>query len=345
MSTHKDYICCGTAVEAALRGDETPPRVDSLSLAPPLPAVPKGPRPPIPQHSSSTTSPLVSNGSRHGSPRTRADRPPPPVGRTESRDREFAAPPLPTRVSPMGKPMDSPPPLPPNRATSPGHREGPPLPTRGSLRSARPQPPPSSRSAPRTSSQGTERQDVRSPPTPSTGAPPRTGSIGVGGRGNVPAPPNRQGSRPQPPGRPGKPSLPNKPHFSKKAVQIQSSGGEGGGGGKGPPVSVPTPDGMTPREMVDFFIGESPRIISNVQDGVGNIPTLLENLVTLGEAIADQARGRSVQFRIQMSKFRSELGNLKTYANVAWYNSVNQIVSDIHQLVSGLKVLSNNLSE
>ena len=110
-------------------------------------------------------------------------------------------------------------------------------------------------------------------------------------------------------------------------------------------MSVPTPDGMTPREMVDFFIGESPRIISNVQDGVGNIPTLLENLVTLGEAIADQARGRSVQFRIQMSKFRSELGNLKTYANVAWYNSVNQIVSNIHQLVSGLKVLSYNLSE
>ncbi len=111
------------------------------------------------------------------------------------------------------------------------------------------------------------------------------------------------------------------------------------------PVSVPSPDGMTPREMVDFFINESPAIINNVQDSTGNIPTLLDDLVTLGEALADQAKGKSVQFRIQMSKFRSEIGNLKTFANVSWYNSVNQIVSDINQLVAGLKVLSNNLSD
>lgn len=124
---------------------------------------------------------------------------------------------------------------------------------------------------------------------------------------------------------------------------VQTSGD--GGASKGTPVIVPSPDGMSPREMMDFFINESSRIISNVQEGVGNIPTLLENLVTLGEAIADQARGRSVAFRIQMSKFRSEIGNLKTYANVAWYNSVDQIVKDINQLVNGLKVLSNNLSE
>lgn len=110
-------------------------------------------------------------------------------------------------------------------------------------------------------------------------------------------------------------------------------------------MSVPSPDGMTPRQMVDFFLSESPAMISNVQDGVGNIPSLLDDLVTLGEAIADQARGRSVQFRIEMSKFRSGVGNLKKFANVAWYNSIGQIVEEINRLVTGLNTLSQNLSE
>lgn len=198
----------------------------------------------------------------------------------------------------------------------------------------------------KTSSQTSEKLEVRTPPTPG-GA--RGGSGGsVGGRSNPPAPPSRPTNKPQPPGRP-KPTLPNKPLLSKKPTSgpSQHGGSSGGGGGKGTSaaISVPSPEGMTPRQMVDFFLFESPAVISNVQDGVGNIPTLLENLVTLGEAIADQARGRSVTFRIEMSKFRSGLGTLKTFANVSWYNSVNQIVEEMKRLVTGLNILSQNLSE
>jgi len=344
---------CTVAVEAALRGDETPSRMDSLSLGPPLPPIPRGPRPPVPQHSSPSnppiaSSPLLNNGGRHNSPRTRQERPPPPVGRIDSREKELTVPPLPNRVGPPGSklPADSgPPPLPANRSTSPGHapRDGPPLPSRGSLRSpgGRPQPPPSTRPTARASSVA-DRQDAVSPPL-GGGVPPRTSSISVsGGKGpSSSSSSNRPAGRPQPPGRPGKPTLPSKPQIGRKPVP----GGGGGAGGKSKPVVIPSPSSMTPREMMDFFINESPAVIANVQDGVGNIPTLLEHLVTLGEAIADQARGKSVQFRIQMSKFRSELGSLKTYANVSWYNSTSQIVSEVSQLVAGLKVLYSNLSD
>ena len=339
-------------MEAALRGDETPSRMDSLSLGTPLPPVPRGPRPPVPQHSSPsnpTSSPQLNNGGKHSSPRTR---PPPPIGRVESREKEIGVPPLPTRVGPPSNSKlaaeSVAPPLPANRSTSPGHaaRDGPPLPSRGSLRSAggRPQPPPSTRGTGRASSHGgsvSDRQDARSPPLAAGGVPPRTSSMSVpGGKGtSSPAPLNRPGGKPPPPGRPGKPTLPSKPQIGRKPV----GGGGGAAGGKSRPVVVPSPSNMTPREMMDFFINESSGIIANVQDGVGNIPTLLENLVNLGEAIADQARGKSVQFRIQMSKFRSELGSLKTYANVSWYNSTNQIVGEINQLVTGLKVLYENL--
>lgn len=96
---------------------------------------------------------------------------------------------------------------------------------------------------------------------------------------------------------------------------------------------------------MDFFLTESPAIISAVENRSGDIPKMLDDLVTLGEAIAEQAVGTSVQFRIRMSKFRSGLSVLKTYSNVTWYNSISQIVEELGKLVDSLKVVSQFLTE
>lgn len=111
------------------------------------------------------------------------------------------------------------------------------------------------------------------------------------------------------------------------------------------PIAIPSPAQMSPRDMVDFILSESPAIISAVQEGTGNIPRMLDDLVSLGEAISEQGRGTSVQFRIRIAKFRTGVGALKTYANVTWYNNVGQIVEELERLVGLLKIISRNLTE
>ncbi len=296
-----------------MEGHETSSRRGSISLDLPHPPIPRGPRPSSRKHSSASTF-----GDKHGSPRTRADRPPPQIGggRTESLDGDLVGVPLPTRSMSGSDSF-------PHHATSPGHtREGPPTLSWGSLRSSgrKRRPHSSTRTTPSDSS------DLQSPLLATSGSSiPRSG-------GNVTLP-SGPGEKTQPPGRP-------KSQISRKPMA--TSGGRGGG--KSGPVSVPSPDGMTLKEMMDFFIDESPAIINNVQDSTGDIPTLLEDLVTLGEAIADQAKGASVQFRIQISKFRSDVANLRKFTNVSWYNSVNQIVRGMNELVASLKDLSDTLS-
>ena len=340
-------------MEAALRGDETPLRVDSITVNVQSPPHANSVRPPVPQHVTSSTSfssSSTSTNGRHGSSRSRNEpRPPIPMSRTASREKDLA-PPLPNRVvSPTtSRVLESPVSMPSNRSTSPGQRDGPPLPQRGSLRSAKHprsgegaggsvhKPPP----------QSSERLEPRNVPVIGGGS-----SGGAGGsvsRTSLPTPPSRPFNKPQLPGKPKTTTLPSKPALVKKPANLgQQHGSSGGGRGRGADkvVSVPSPDGMTPRQMIDFFLSESPAVISNIQDGVGSIPTLLDDLVTFGEAIADHAKGRSVHFRIEMSKFRSGLGNLKKFANVSWYNSVGQIIEEIDRLVSGLNILSQNLSE
>lgn len=82
-----------------------------------------------------------------------------------------------------------------------------------------------------------------------------------------------------------------------------------------------------------------------VKEGSGNVPRMLDELVTLGEAISEQGRGTSVQFRIRISKFRSGLGVLKTFSNTTWYNNVEQIMEELENLVGQLEVISRNLTE
>ena len=97
--------------------------------------------------------------------------------------------------------------------------------------------------------------------------------------------------------------------------------------------------------MVDFILNESSAIIAAVREGSGNVPRMLEDLVTLGEAILEQGRGTNVQFRIRIAKFRTEVGVLKNYANPTWYNSVEQIVEALEKMVSLLEIISLNLTE
>lgn len=110
------------------------------------------------------------------------------------------------------------------------------------------------------------------------------------------------------------------------------------------PVSVSSPDQLTPQQMVTCFLTECPNIIAAVQSSSGNVPKILDDLVTLGEAISDQVRGTKVQFRIRITKFRSSLSTLKTFSNITWYNSVGQIVEELQKLVSTLEVIEQNMS-
>lgn len=97
--------------------------------------------------------------------------------------------------------------------------------------------------------------------------------------------------------------------------------------------------------MVEFFLKESPAIITAIRDGSGNVPRMLDDLVTLGEAICEQAKGTSVQFRIRITKFRTALGTLKTYSTTTWYNTVSQILEEMNKLLASLEVIAKNLSD
>ena len=327
------------AVEAALRGDETPSRIDSISVGPPnhLPPPPVSSntsRPPVPHHTPSST---ATNG-RQPSPSLQrpSDRPLPAIARVASKGGGDIAPPLPNRVTSPNSPKSRESlPMPPVRPASPSRsRDGPPLPQRGSLRGTRPSPPLHAAA-----------RKLPSPPVPVTKeAPPqasRQGGVSSGGR---PQPPNRSGSRPQLPDkpRPALPSKPSAPAVSRKTVPPPRVGGGGSGGTS--PVSIPSPDELAPQEMVTFFLTESPNIIAAVQSGSGNVPKMLDDLVTLGEAISEQVRGTKVQFRIRITKFRSGLSSLKTLSNITWYNSVGQIVEELDKLVSTLEVIEQNMS-
>lgn len=96
--------------------------------------------------------------------------------------------------------------------------------------------------------------------------------------------------------------------------------------------------------MVAVFLSETPAIVAAVQEGTGNVPGMLDDLVTLGEAICEQVKGTKVQFRIRITKFRSGLSTLKTYSNITWYNSVGQIVEELQKLVTTLEVIQQNMS-
>ena len=97
--------------------------------------------------------------------------------------------------------------------------------------------------------------------------------------------------------------------------------------------------------MVDFFLRESPNMITAVQEGSGNIPRMLDSVIALGEAVAERGRGTSVQFRIRMARFRTSLGTLKNYSNVTWYNSVEAIVEELTNCTSLLEVISQNMAD
>lgn len=336
------------AVQAALRGDDTPLplRGESISIGP-LNSFP--PRPPVPHHTSSSSS----NG-RQGSPSLHSTERPPPVGRVSSRGE--VAPFLPNRVtspsttSPKSRDVPPTPPFhasslpsqPPKREvppTPPSHssfhpKDGPPLPNRGSLRGSRPALP----SVPSHGHGGGVRM-----PVPPVASHPSPGGGGGGGRPTVPPPMNRSGSKPHIPDKP-KPTLPYKPAaITRKSPAPAKVGGAGAGGPPASPVSIPSPDDLTPHEMVGFFLSESPAMIAAVRSGSGNIPRMLDELVVLGEAITDQVKGSRVQFRIRITQFRNGLGKLKTFSNITWYNCTSQIVEELEKLVASLEVIQQNM--
>ena len=108
-------------------------------------------------------------------------------------------------------------------------------------------------------------------------------------------------------------------------------------------VAIPSPDELSPPEMVAFVLRESPAIMAAVRSGTGNVPHMLDELVVLGEAISEQVKGTKVQFRIRITKFRTGLSVLKTYSNITWYNSIGPIIEELEKLVSSLEIIQQNM--
>lgn len=342
------------AVQAALRGDDAPPRVDSISVgglranseqhAPP-PPIPNTPRPKPPAHS---------NGGRPPPPPlSHRDLPPPPqLGRSASKEKP--APPFANRsVSPRSTDTTSPPPpLPPNRPSSPsargagsssssGPRDGPPLPSRSSTRSKQPPPPASA---------------GRNLPSPSGGGshpqlPPRSINREPGGpvlppRHGRPGNSNTPSSRP--PGRPERPPVSGKPVIppSNRPDRPSASGRRPKPPLPKKPTSPKSVETREPKELIKRLLAEGPGVVSAISSGSGNIPQLLEDLAALTESIVEEAPGAphkaTIQFQINLTSLRSQIGSLREYSS-SWQDNSNEVNTTVNTVMKKAQILSTYL--
>lgn len=76
-----------------------------------------------------------------------------------------------------------------------------------------------------------------------------------------------------------------------------------------------------------------------------NTQQMLLKLITLGEAIVERSKGRSVLFRISITRFRVCVENLKKYCNATWYNSVQEIVEKLNEFSNLLEGILWNLED
>ncbi len=112
-----------------------------------------------------------------------------------------------------------------------------------------------------------------------------------------------------------------------------------------PPISIPSPNQLTPRDMVNFLLRELPAITVAVQKGKGDILQMLLDLIALGEAVDARGQGTNVQFRIKLSRFCTSLDKLKNYSNTAWYDNVEAIVEELNNWKTLLEVMSKNMAD
>ena len=70
---------------------------------------------------------------------------------------------------------------------------------------------------------------------------------------------------------------------------------------------------------------------------------LLENLATLVENFADNARGSGVQFRITMSTLRSQIGTLQDNANAVWQTNSETVTEALESIQQHVKSMSKSL--
>ena len=362
----KHFLCPCAAVQAALRGNETAPGSppNDLGPAPPVPVherdpppIPLTPRPPVPQHSQSGQSANGRHPLVHKSPRNRGHQEPLPIPPRPGQAQLPAVPPLPCRTSSSsagkGK-RESPPPV-INRATSPPHHPNPPLPNRGPNRPSNRVPPPkkappqkrtSSTSmrgvpdvpdrpqvpyrGPRNDGENNPSPPAKNPPGPYI--PPRQPSFKSGPP--TPSKPVPGGNRPkpQPPARPSKkPGVVSPPpiggHFLK----------EDG------PLVIPSGERMSPREMANCIERDVPSVLLLISERSDSVPQQLEDLATLIENFADNARGNGVQFRITMTALRSQIGMLRDNAISVWQSNSDLIVEALNTVQHQIRNMSKNL--
>lgn len=351
--THTHTHTHTPAVEATLRGDEQPARVDSISVAlsnsinpPPLPTTPRPPLP-VPHHRVSAT-----NGERtpHQSPTPPSSR---PKAYPPHSHHSLPPPPLPTRStspasSSTGRTRDTPPPLPPNRPSSPTsvRDNAPPPPIRPSSRGNRPpQRPP----LPQRPSVGgglgtfvTDRErpmppiPARAHTSPETATSPSSGPTlppRLSSKPNPPSPPkhaNMPHPRPPPPGgsRP-KPRLPKKtPSFTSTSSSIS------------PPLERISDCSVW--DMIQRLQKEAPDIIPAVRGEYGTVPQLLEELASLTEGIVEAAQSwpndASIALRMCITTLRSQVITLRGPTNdpEQTCKTINGIIKQIHNLSTHL---------
>ena len=249
---------------------------------------------------------------------------------------------------------ESPPPV-SNRGTSPPQQPNPPLPSRGSLRPSSRVPPPKKAPPQKRQSSSAIRgaPDVPDRPLPpsrglkngsggSEGGPALPLARTTSGPGLPPRQPSRSrpptpskplpgGNRPKPlpPARPGK-----KPGFTSPPL---------GGGKEDVTVNIPSGEGMSAREMADCIGREVPNVLRLMTERDSAVPQLLDNMATLLENFADNARGSGVQFRITMSSLRSQIGTLQDNASAVWQTNSDTVVETLNTIQQHIKSMSKNL--
>ena len=297
------------AVEATLRGDETPPtRLDSISvkeIPPPVPNTPR-PRPPPPQ-----TPPL-----------THEERPSSKQSHSHFH-RALPAPPTVSRTKELGgqKSVDNSPPLPPNRPSSPHTVNN----THSHNSSSRPPPP----RRPQIPPPNIPRSNQASPPpTPSERpAPPRKP------KPPLPRRPSNLSTSTSPP-----PPPPNKPILNRRqdsGSQLSSSYN----------IDLTPSDSL--QDMIARLQQSAPDILTAMQDRYGRVPQFLEDLANLTENIVDAAQAspctKTISFRTLITSLRGEYAILRDSKGPLWQKNEEKVTKCVNDIVRKVTQLSSHL--
>lgn len=307
------------AVEAVLRGDETPPsRLDSISVKetpPPVPNTPR-PRPPPPQ-----TPPLVNedrlpNKQSHSHFHRALPAPP-----TVSRTKEFGGRSMSPNAMGLTKSMENLPPLPPNRPGSPHMGNN-----TQSHNSSKPPPP-------------------RRPQIPPPSLP----------KSNQTSPPPSSSERPAPPRRP-KPPLPRRPSNlssstspppppSNKPVISRGSSRQDSSLTLSYNIDLTASDSI--QDMISNLQNSAPDILTAMKDRHNRVPQFLEELANLTESIVDTAQSSSgtktISFRTMITSLRGDFAILRNVKGPLWQRNEEKVTKCVNDIVKKVSQLSSHL--